>query len=127
MSDSTAAPPPERREAQRRLADAVALEHYREAARKWLREQPLMDPDSVKQSAIDKRLLVDAFDIMEVLLWASSPAPHAERPMEESTVREFIGWLSVDISELHNVEVPRLAESFERFKARAALSARVDS
>src|SRR5688572_28662027 len=30
-------------------------------------------------------------------------------------LREFIGWLSADIPELHNVEVPRLAESLERF------------
>lgn len=34
----------------------------------------------------------------------------------ESIVREFIGWLSGDVPELHAVEVPKLAESWERFK-----------
>lgn len=33
----------------------------------------------------------------------------------ESTIREFIGWLSADIPELGGVEVPRLADSWERF------------
>ena len=32
--------------------------------------------------------------------------------------REFIGWLSADIPELHSVEVPRLADSWDRFRAR---------
>lgn len=32
-------------------------------------------------------------------------------------VREFIGWLSGDIPELHGVEVPRIAESYDRFRA----------
>lgn len=35
----------------------------------------------------------------------------------ETKMREFAGWLSADIPELHNVEVPRLAESLERFQA----------
>lgn len=34
----------------------------------------------------------------------------------EDTTREFIGWLSGDIPELHKVEVPLLADSWERFK-----------
>jgi hypothetical protein len=34
----------------------------------------------------------------------------------DGRVRQFIGWLSVDISELHAVEVPLLADSWERFK-----------
>lgn len=36
----------------------------------------------------------------------------------ESTVREFIGWLSADVPALHQVEVPKLADSWERFKER---------
>lgn len=32
--------------------------------------------------------------------------------------REFIGWLSADIPELHGVEVPRLADSYDRFRAQ---------
>lgn len=36
----------------------------------------------------------------------------------ESTIREFLGWLSGDIPELRKVEVPRLADSWERFKAQ---------
>ena len=32
--------------------------------------------------------------------------------------REFIGWLSGDIPELHGVEVPRLADSYDRFRAQ---------
>lgn len=42
-----------------------------------------------------------------------------------TTMREFVGWIAVDVPELHHVEVPLLAESLERFrKARLhALSA----
>jgi len=32
-------------------------------------------------------------------------------------MREFVGWLSADIPELHHVEIPRLADSLERFLA----------
>lgn len=31
---------------------------------------------------------------------------------------EFLGWLSADIPELHGVEVPRLADSWERYRAK---------
>jgi hypothetical protein len=41
-----------------------------------------------------------------------------ENTFLESEVRQFIGWLSADIPELHKVEVPRLADSWERFKER---------
>lgn len=34
----------------------------------------------------------------------------------EDQVHEFIGWLSGDIPELHSVEVPRLADSWQRYK-----------
>ena len=34
---------------------------------------------------------------------------------ETSMIREFCGWLSADIPELHGVEVPRLWESLDRF------------
>lgn len=36
----------------------------------------------------------------------------------DQEIREFCGWLSGDIPELHTVEVPRLAESLERFNRR---------
>jgi hypothetical protein len=39
----------------------------------------------------------------------------------ESDVRMFIGWLSGDIAELHKVEVPKLTESWERFKLQCDL------
>lgn len=32
-------------------------------------------------------------------------------------MREFCGWLSADITELHSLEVPKLAESLDRFFA----------
>ena len=48
---------------------------------------------------------------------APAPSPAA---LEDQHVREFIGWLSADIPELHHVEVPRLAASYERFKRRAS-------
>jgi hypothetical protein len=38
------------------------------------------------------------------------------RDRQDETVRTFLGWLSGDIPELHSVEVPRLAESWERFQ-----------
>lgn len=41
-----------------------------------------------------------------------------ENSFLESEVRRFIGWLSCDIPELREVEVPRLADSWERFKER---------
>jgi hypothetical protein len=36
----------------------------------------------------------------------------------EREMRELVGWLSADVPELHAVEVPRLADSLERFKNR---------
>lgn len=44
------------------------------------------------------------------------------RDSQEKRVLEFIGWLSADIEELHHVEVPRLADSWERFKQRGNLA-----
>lgn len=40
------------------------------------------------------------------------------------TMREFCGWLSADIPELHQVEVPRLADSLDRFLALRVAGAR---
>jgi hypothetical protein len=52
------------------------------------------------------------------IYWRQQQALSAPEPqIDEAHVREFIGWLSADIPELHTVEVPRLAESWERFKA----------
>jgi hypothetical protein len=45
------------------------------------------------------------------------PAPGDEM---ESTVAQFIGWLSADIPALRNVEIPTLADSWDRFKKRSA-------
>jgi hypothetical protein len=39
----------------------------------------------------------------------------ALRDEADQRVREFIGWLSGDIPELHAVEVPKLIDSWERF------------
>lgn len=47
----------------------------------------------------------------------------SERDWSKNKVREFIGWLSGDIPELHSVEVPRLAESMERFEAKLVTDA----
>ncbi len=41
-------------------------------------------------------------------------------PDEAAKLRQFAGWLSADIPELHSVEVPRLAESLERFIAKTS-------
>lgn len=35
----------------------------------------------------------------------------------DTEARQFIGWLSADIPELHAVEVPVLADSWDRFRA----------
>lgn len=35
----------------------------------------------------------------------------------EQRLREFVGFLSADVPELHQVEIPRLAESVQRFLA----------
>jgi len=51
-------------------------------------------------------------------LYAAFVAMEHERDDHERTVLEFIGWLTVDISELHSVEVPRLADSYQRFVLR---------
>ena len=37
--------------------------------------------------------------------------------LSETKTRQFIGWLSADIPELHSVEVPILADSWDRFRA----------
>ena len=49
---------------------------------------------------------------------APLPAPTAEPQFAESAIRQFIGWLSVDIPELNKVVIPDLADSWERFKLR---------
>lgn len=36
--------------------------------------------------------------------------------VNERAVREFLGWLSGRIPELHKVEVPRLAAAWEEYK-----------
>jgi hypothetical protein len=41
----------------------------------------------------------------------------AVKESQASTMREFVGWLSADIDELHAVEVPLLADSLARFLA----------
>ncbi len=49
---------------------------------------------------------------------ASDPLPTEEKTFRESEVLQFIGWLSGDIPELHQVEIPFLVSSWERFKNR---------
>lgn len=47
-----------------------------------------------------------------------------ELGLPESEALQFLGWLSGDIPELRGVEVPRLRDSLERFRAtRAGLRA----
>jgi hypothetical protein len=60
--------------------------------------------------------------------WLDKYAPsklsslQGETPCDaEATALQFIGWLSVDVPELHGVEVPRLRESWERFKGTRAV------
>jgi hypothetical protein len=36
----------------------------------------------------------------------------------EDEILKFIGWLSVEITELNAVELPRLLESWKRYKSR---------
>ncbi len=50
--------------------------------------------------------------------YALARAIHQTEAQHEAVVRQFIGWLSADIPELHGVEVPLLADSWERFKQR---------
>jgi hypothetical protein len=45
----------------------------------------------------------------------------SERAWPESKVREFVGWLSAEIPELHGVEVPRLAAAMEKFDGLSTL------
>jgi hypothetical protein len=46
---------------------------------------------------------------------AAALLPLRETREDETRLREFCGWLSADIPELHSVEVPRLGESLDRF------------
>lgn len=39
---------------------------------------------------------------------------------DAASLRQFAGFLSADVPELHTVEIPRLAESIERFLAAGA-------
>jgi hypothetical protein len=41
--------------------------------------------------------------------------------IDENTALQLLAWLSVDIEELHHVQVPALVESWDRFKARGDL------
>jgi hypothetical protein len=50
----------------------------------------------------------------------ASPEPSVS--LNESGVRQLLGWLSVDIPELNSVEVPRLMDSWEKFNERAGLT-----
>lgn len=45
-----------------------------------------------------------------------------EPTFKESEIRQFLGFLSADIPELHAVEVPKIAESWERFKRTIGFS-----
>ena len=47
----------------------------------------------------------------------AAPPPETERPPSpvETALREFAGFISGDIPELHSVEVPRIAESVSRY------------
>jgi hypothetical protein len=59
-------------------------------------------------------------DVDDALCWFAAALmrgldEHASRHSQD--VREFIGWLSGDLPELHTVEVPRIAASWERFRA----------
>lgn len=38
--------------------------------------------------------------------------------LDELTVIHFLGWLSVDIPELHRVEAYRLMEAWDRYKVK---------
>lgn len=69
--------------------------------------------------ALKDRLHVDA------AVASATPAPVDPAALRESlalgnTVAGFLGWLSADIPELRHVEVPRLAESYDRFLDRVA-------
>ena len=44
--------------------------------------------------------------------------------MRETAVLEFLGYLSGNITELHHVEVPRLKDSWDRYKAMVEAAAR---
>jgi len=65
---------------------------------------------------------LDAFDaaVRERDRWygiAPEPGQSADARFLEADLRELIGWLSADVPELHAVEVPRLAESLQRWLA----------
>lgn len=66
------------------------------------------DPDSLNLHAA-------LFDLVRDL--EAAPPPETERPPSpvETALREFAGFISGDIPELHRVEVPRIAESVSRY------------
>ena len=45
----------------------------------------------------------------------------------DRTVREFLGWLSGELPELHHVEVPRLGAAWDKYKALGRDGASVKS
>lgn len=47
--------------------------------------------------------------------------------ISESEVRQFIGWLSGDIRELNNVQIPILADSWQRFRKRYQTGEKVEA
>lgn len=79
-------------------------------AREWAERPMSMVPFRVYSS---HNVLLDSF---RGFLAEFAAAVEAQaRAEDDSRVREFVGWLSADIPELHGVEVPLLAESLERF------------
>jgi len=84
------------------------------------------DPAGVMHRMISRRIECQK-EILAVLAGYEKP-PNAngstERVTHEQNVgdhlRMFCGWLSGDFPELHNVELPKLAESAERYLAAFA-------
>ena len=80
-----------------------------------LRQRYAARPDGISQSAAadDVNWLLDLLAVSPV----EQERQIAEYERQATLLREFCGWLSADIPELHQVEVPRLAESLDRFLA----------
>jgi hypothetical protein len=55
-----------------------------------------------------------AQDLQSALRLLPDETVYRDNPIGD-VMREFVGWLSADIAELHAVEVPLLADSLERF------------
>lgn len=105
-----------------KIAEGV-FEQYRKDQPKWWKRMdgtPILNDVAVRMAEAfrDPEELPESLRDPIAVMERGRTLLNAHEEATQSAMREFLGWLSGDIPELHNVEVPRLAESWERYRAK---------